>query len=78
VVGDGVLDDAEEFFLRGGAADAEVVKQLDHETGEAFEGSRDADGGGDFYEDAFGGVDVDLEFAGFVYGGVEEGEEALV
>ena len=77
VVGDGVLDDAEEFLLRGGGADAEVVEELDHEAGEAFEGSGDTDGRGDFDEDTFGGVDVDLEFAGFVDGGVEKSEEAL-
>lgn len=29
-------------------------------------------------EDVGGGVDIDLEEAGFVNGGVEEGEEALV
>jgi hypothetical protein len=50
---------------------------LDHQSGEALEGSWDAHGRADFDEDAFGGVDVDLEFAGFVDGGVEEGEEAL-
>ena len=53
------------------------MEELNHEAGEALEGARDADGGGDFDENAFGGVDVDLEFAGFVDGGVEEGEEAL-
>jgi len=42
------------------------VEKLDHETGEAFEGTWDADGGVDLDEDAFGGVDVDLEFAGLV------------
>lgn len=53
------------------------MEQLDHQAGKAFEGAGDADGGGDFDEDAFGGVDVDLQFAGFVDGGVEEGEETL-
>lgn len=53
------------------------MEELDHEAGEALEGAGDADGGGDFDKDAFGGVDVDLELAGFVDGRVEEGEEAL-
>ena len=78
VVGDGVLDDFKEFFLRRGGADGEAVEQLDHETGEALEGSGDADSGADFDEDALCGRDVDLESAGFVDGRVEEGEEALV
>lgn len=77
VVGDGVLDDLEQLLLRSGGADGEFVQELDHEAGEALEGARDADRGRDFDEDALGGVDVDLEFAGFVDGGVEEGEEAL-
>lgn len=72
--GDRVLDDAEEFLLRGCGADGEAVEELDHETGEALEGTWDADGGVDFDEDAFGGVDVDLEFAGLVDGRVEESE----
>ena len=53
------------------------MQQLHHEAGEALEGAGDADGGGDFYEDAEGRGDVDLEEAGFVDRGVEEGEEAL-
>jgi hypothetical protein len=77
VVGDGVLDDFEELLLRGGAADGELVQELDHETGEAFESSRNAHSGADFDEDAFGRVDVDLEFAGFVDGRVEESEQTL-
>lgn len=66
MVGDGVLDDLEQLLLRGGGADGELVEQLDHQTGEALEGTRNADGGRDFDEDALGGVDVDLELAGLV------------
>lgn len=50
------------------------MKKLYHQPGEAFECARDTNGGRDFDEDAFGGGDVDLEEAGFVYGRVEEGE----
>jgi len=46
---------------------------LHHEAGEAFECAGEPDGGVDFDEDALGRVDVYLEFAGFVDGGVEEG-----
>lgn len=53
------------------------MQELDHETGEAFEGSGYADGGADFDENTFGCVDVDLELAGFVDWGVEKGEETL-
>ena len=37
-----------------------------HEPAEALEGARDADVGVDLDQDALGGVDVDLEKAGFV------------
>lgn len=53
------------------------MEQLDHQAGKSLEGSWDAYGGADFDEDAFGGVDVDLQFSCFVDGGVEEGEETL-
>jgi len=69
----GVLDDLEQLLLGGGAADGEAVEELHHQACEALEGAGDADGGGDLDEDVFGGVDVDLEAAGFVDGGVEEG-----
>jgi hypothetical protein len=77
VFGDGVLDDAEQLFLGGGRADGHAVQELDHETGEAFEGTGDANAWVYLDEDALGGVDVDLEFAHLVNGGVEEGEKAL-
>jgi len=77
VLRDGILDDFEELLLGIDAADREAVEELDHETGETLERAGDADGGGDFDEDVLGGVDVDLELAGFVDRGVEEGEKAL-
>jgi len=73
VLRDWVLNDFEQLFLGVDAADGEAVQELDHQAGETLEGAGDADGGGDFDEDVFGGVDVDLELAGFVDGGVEEG-----
>jgi hypothetical protein len=78
VVGDGVLDDLEELLLRGGGADGQLVQELDHQTGEALEGTRDAHGRRDLDEDALCGVDVDLQSAGLVDGRVEQGQEALV
>lgn len=77
VVGDGVLDDAQQLLLRVGGADGQAVQELHHEACEALEGAWDADGRADFDQHALGGVDVDLESAGFVDGRVEEREEAL-
>lgn len=53
------------------------MQELDHQTGEALEGTRNAHGRADFDQNAFGGVDVDLQLSGLVDGGVEEGEKAL-
>ena len=73
----GVFYDFKEFFLGGSRAYGKAVKELYHETGEAFESPGDADGGRDFDEDAFSGRDIDLKFAGFVDGGVEKGQQTL-
>jgi hypothetical protein len=77
VVGDGVLDDLQQLFLRCSRTDGQSVKELDHQTGEALEGTGDADGGADFDQDTLCCVNVDLEFAGLVERRVEEGEETL-
>jgi hypothetical protein len=53
------------------------MKELNHETSESFEGTWDANSRTDFDKDSFGGVDVDLQFAGFIDRRVEEGEETL-
>lgn len=53
------------------------MQELDHQPCESLERTRDTDGRADLDEDALGGMDVDLEFSGFVDGGIEEGEEAL-
>lgn len=60
VVGDGVLDDLDELFVRGGGADLVAMQQLHHQAGEAFEGTRDAHGGVDLDEYAARGLYVDL------------------
>lgn len=78
VVRNGILNDFEQFLLRGRGTDREFVEELDHQTSEALEGTRNANCGRNFDEDAFGGVNVDLELAGFVDGRIEQGEEALV
>ena len=77
VVRDWVLDHLEELLLRVGGADGETVEELHHQTGEALEGTWDADRWADFDEDALGGGNVDLEEACLVDWRIEEGEEAL-
>ena len=68
VIRDRVLDDLQEFFLRVRRADRETVQELDHQPCESFERTGDADSRADLDEDALCGVDVDLEFSGFVDG----------
>lgn len=53
------------------------MEELDHQTGETLEGTWDSDSRADLDEDAFGGMDVDLKFAGLVDRRVEEGKETL-
>lgn len=77
VVGDGVLDDAQQLLLRRRRPNREAVQQLDHQTGEALEGTGNADGGRDLNQDALGRVDVDLQFASLVDGRVKQGKETL-
>lgn len=77
VVGDRILDDPQQLLLGIGGANGESMQKLDHETGEALEGARNADGRVDLDQDPFGGMDVDLEFASLVDGRVEESEETL-
>jgi hypothetical protein len=77
VIGDGVLNDLQQLFLRCCRANGESVKKLNHQTGEALEGTRDADGRADFDQDTLCCVNVDLEFAGLVERRVEEGEKTL-
>jgi hypothetical protein len=54
------------------------MKELNHETGESLEGTRNADSRVYLDENAFSGVNIYLEFAGFVDRRVEESEEALL
>lgn len=54
------------------------MEELDHQASKALEGSRYAHSWADLDENALGSVNVDLEFAGFVDGRVEESEEALM
>lgn len=58
--GDWVFDDPEEFFLGCGRSDRHAVQELHHKTGEAFEGTWDADSRVHLDEDALGRVNVDL------------------
>ena len=53
------------------------MKKLNHETGEALEGTRYPDGGRDLDEYAFGCVDVDLQLASLVDRRIQQGQEAL-
>lgn len=68
VVGDGVLDDLEQLLLRVGGADGQSVEQLDHQTGEPLERSRNAHGGIDLDENALGRVNEDLKAASLIDG----------
>lgn len=77
MIGDGVLDDLEQLFLRVGGADREPMQQLDHQAGEALEGSWNAHCRTDLDQDALDCLDIDLELSGLVDGGIEQGEEAL-
>ena len=77
MVGDRVLDDLEELLLRVGGANRQTVEQLDHQTGEPLEGSRNADGRVDLDQNTLGRVDEDLEAASLVDGGVQKSEETL-
>ena len=53
------------------------MKKLDHQTGEALEGTGNADGRADFDQDTLCCVNVNLKFAGLVERRVEEGEQTL-
>jgi hypothetical protein len=53
------------------------MEELDHETGKPLECTRNANRWVDFNENAFGGVNVNLEFAGLVNGRIEEGKQTL-
>ncbi len=77
MVSDGVLDDLEQLLLRIGGANGKSVQELDHQSGESFEGTWYADRWADFDKDALGRVDVNLQPSSFVDRGVEQCEEAL-
>lgn len=74
---DGPGDDLEQLLGGGGGADGQAVQELDHEAGEALERAGEADGRRDGDERVVRGGNVDLQEAGFVEWGVEEGEETL-
>lgn len=77
VISNWVLDYAEKLLVGIGRSNGEAVQQLDHETGEALEGSGNANRRRDLNEDTLGGGYVNLEAAGLVDGRVEEGQKAL-
>lgn len=54
------------------------MKKLDHQTGEALEGTWDADSGRDLDQYTFGSVNVDLKLAGLVKGRVKQRKETLM
>lgn len=60
MVGDGVLDDAKQLLLGVGGLDGKAMEELDHETGETLEGTRNSNRGGDLNQDALCGGNVDL------------------
>lgn len=78
VVRNRILDDLEQFFLRIGGTNGKSVQQLNHQTGEPFEGTRNADRWVNFDQDAFRSVDVDLQLASFIDRRVEKSEKTLL
>jgi hypothetical protein len=74
VVSDGVLNHAKQLLVRVGGANRQAVQKLHHETGKTLERSGNADWGRDLNQDALGGMDIDLELAGLVDWGIQEGE----
>lgn len=74
VVGDGVLDDAEQLFLRSRGLDGQTVEQLNHQTSKPLECARDANRGRNLDQHTLCRGDVDLKPASLVDRRVEEGE----
>jgi len=77
MVRDGILDDLEKFLLRVDGTNGQSVKKLDHETRKSLECTWNTDGGADFDEDSFGGVNIDLQTTSFVDGRVQKCKQAL-
>jgi hypothetical protein len=77
VVGDWILDDFQELLLRVDGSDCESVEELDHETSESLEGTRNSNGRAYFNEDSFGGVDVNLKLPYLVDRRIEKSKETL-
>lgn len=77
MVRDGVLDDTQQLLLRVCGSNRQAVEELDHETSKPLEGSGDSYGRGHLDQNAFGGMDVNLQLASLVDGGVEQREKAL-
>lgn len=77
MLGDGVLNDLQELFLGINRSNGESMKQLHHETRKPLEGSGNSNRRADLDQDALGGVDENLQFAGLVDRRVEESEKTL-
>jgi hypothetical protein len=70
MIGDGILDDAKEWFVRLVGANMVTLEELNHQTSETLECTGKADGGVDFNENILGCMDVYLQFASFVDRGI--------
>lgn len=77
MIRDRILDYSQQLFLGVGGTDRESVEELDHQTSKPLERSGNANGGVHFNQDPLRRMDVDLELARLVDGGVEESEETL-
>jgi hypothetical protein len=77
MVGDGVLDHLEQLFLRVGRANRQTMEQLHHQASKSLECSRNAHCRADFNQDAFRGVDVDLQTTSLIDRRIEKGEKTL-
>ena len=60
------------FSWRVDGSDCEAMEELNHETSEPFEGTRNSNSRADFNEDSFGCVDVNLKLSCFVDRRVEQ------
>jgi hypothetical protein len=77
VIGNGVLDNLDELFLRCSGPNLVSMEQLHHETSKALESSGNADCRADPNKHVLVGLNVNLELARLVDRRIEESKETL-
>lgn len=78
MIGHRVPDDIQQLGIRTDSLDAQLVQELDHETGEPGERTGNPGLWVNLDEDALGSADEDLKFACLVQRAIQEGKQALV